>query len=346
MNMAKNFLFNEILKLTQKHFLGENPRPNSKVLCLYYHCVSDSSLTHLKHLYRYKSVKQFSNDLEAMTRMFEPLRIDDFLNYAGQPRINKKLPLLITFDDGLKEIYDVIAPLLLKKGIPATFFITRDFIDNKFLCYHHRASILLENICGFDHKRKFLLEMEIRRNSNSNGNREMRDIILNAAFNDRPLIDKLSEICEVDFDDYLNCVKPYVSEAQLKDLSKWGFGIGGHATDHAAFQYLSLPEQIRQAEDSVGYVKENLDLKYGVFSFPHSDSGVSRAFFNCIKQRGLIDLCFGTRGFVRDDEPMLHHRLNLERIQARADVAILRHLLRAIGRTVAGRIDVRRAYIC
>ena len=53
---------------------------------------------------------------------------------------------LLTFDDGFREIYDIIAPILLDKGIPATFFISSGFLDNRELCYQHKASLLVEKV--------------------------------------------------------------------------------------------------------------------------------------------------------------------------------------------------------
>lgn len=343
-NIARIYCRPPILRFVQHGLCRQGARPNSRVLCVYYHCVSNAPLAHLKHLYAYKNVRQFNRDLEIFEDSFEPLEVNEFLNHTGIPRSKGKHPILITFDDGLREIYDVVAPLLLRKGIPATFFITRDFIDNRFLCYHHRASILLEEVGRLDGKKKAAIEKEVRRHSSPTGrqNGELRDEILRAAFHNRPLIDRLARMCEVDFDSYLDSVKPYVSSEQLGALAKWGFGLGGHATDHSHFAHLSVAEQIRQTEDSVVHLKEKLGLKYGVFSFPHGDGGVASVFFERLRKRGLVDLCFGTRGFVRDREAMLHQRLNLERPLLRADMSILRHLVRAVGRVVTGRFRVRR----
>ena len=56
--------------------------------------------------------------------------------------------VFLSFDDGLREVYTIIAPILKERGLPATFFITTDFIDNKKLFYRNKASLLIEAIAG------------------------------------------------------------------------------------------------------------------------------------------------------------------------------------------------------
>ena len=50
----------------------------------------------------------------------------------------------ISFDDGLAECFSVARPLLLKHGIPCTFFITTDLIDNQTMFYRHKVSSCIE----------------------------------------------------------------------------------------------------------------------------------------------------------------------------------------------------------
>ena len=48
----------------------------------------------------------------------------------GSGKLDRRC-LHLTFDDGFRELHDVVAPILLRKGIPATFFVNSAFIDNK-----------------------------------------------------------------------------------------------------------------------------------------------------------------------------------------------------------------------
>jgi peptidoglycan/xylan/chitin deacetylase (PgdA/CDA1 family) len=115
-----------------------------KIIVPFYHTVADEQLPHIKHLYRMKTVDEFLKDLDFLLKHFKPIDIEVLNDYC----INRKKPknpvFHLTFDDGMKEIYEIVAPILLKKGIPATFFINSGFADNKALFYRHRKSLEIE----------------------------------------------------------------------------------------------------------------------------------------------------------------------------------------------------------
>src|SRR5438067_10965432 len=94
-----------------------------KTLLPYHHLVSDKELLHIKHLYSYKNTNQFKKDIDYFLKYFKPATVDELMD-----KINNKRPLpagrfLLTFDDGFKEVYEVIAPILSACKIPAIFFI-------------------------------------------------------------------------------------------------------------------------------------------------------------------------------------------------------------------------------
>lgn len=50
-----------------------------------------------------------------------------------------KNPCLITFDDGLKDVYRVAYPELKKRNIPFTVFIVTDFWTRKVICHRRNC---------------------------------------------------------------------------------------------------------------------------------------------------------------------------------------------------------------
>src|SRR5580693_4157887 len=80
----------------------------------FYHVVSNEECPHIKHLYTYKNVRQFEEDIDYLAREYTPIGADELENVlAGKYRGRRVM--LLTFDDGLRQMYDVVAPILLRK---------------------------------------------------------------------------------------------------------------------------------------------------------------------------------------------------------------------------------------
>jgi len=278
----------------------------------YYHAVSDNELFHLKYLYKYKNIKQFISDLDCLLTEFTPISIHDLKDYINK---NEKLPkkaFLLTFDDGFKEMYDIVAPILLEKSVPATFFINSDFLDNKNLCYQHKASILVEQIKKNDHNRKSLKKVREILEDNKIAVTEIESNILSITYFQKNILDDIARILGVDFKDYLNKQLPYLTSGQVKELIKYGFTIGAHSIDHPFYSTLPLEEQLFQTYKSIEVIKSKFSLNYGLFAFPHGDTKLSSNFFIDIYRSGLIDISFGTGGIVNDVFPQNIQRINFE----------------------------------
>ena len=107
-----------------------------KVIYPFYHIVSDNTPAHIKHLYPVKTIKQFEKDLDFLQKHFTA---------SVFPPKGKKSLFVLSFDDGLKEIYDIVAPILKKRNIPAIIFINTSFVDNKGIFDNYISSLKKEN---------------------------------------------------------------------------------------------------------------------------------------------------------------------------------------------------------
>src|SRR4030081_1498703 len=117
-----------------------------EVLLPYHHVVSDDYLPHIKGLYNYKNERQFIDDLDWLLRYRSPVHPDELLHCMIEKKPFPNNSFLLTFDDGFREVYESIAPILLKKGVPAIFFINPSFINNNELFYRCKLSLVIEKI--------------------------------------------------------------------------------------------------------------------------------------------------------------------------------------------------------
>ena len=289
--MGLNFL----IKCSGQHFVSP-----------FYHLVSDELLPHIKHLYPILSVKRFNEDLDFFEKHFRSIdaatlveNVKSGNNFAGNN-------FFLSFDDGLRQFYDVVAPILLQRGISATCFINTAFVDNKDMFYRLKASLLIEKLNNNSISCTTISFINALFAPAGLTYTQPADL-LKITFQTRNILDKVAEIVEVDFQEFLNKQKPYLTSVQIMKLKEQGFTIGAHSVSHPYYVTLSEDEQVGQTLESIEFVKERFQSESLLFSFPFSDFGVTFSFFDRIANQ--VDMTFGTASLKLDSV-----KSNLQRI--------------------------------
>jgi peptidoglycan/xylan/chitin deacetylase (PgdA/CDA1 family) len=276
-----------------------------KLIHPFYHTISNKPLLHIQHLYPVKNSEAFKADLDFLLQHFAPLGVKDFMELSRADSAPPKPSFLLSFDDGLSEFYDVIAPILLQKGVPAICFLNSAFIDNRDLFYRYKASLLVDAIM-----RSPALVEQIIPLTGSIG--DMKKHILSISYSERAQLDQIAEAIGSSFANYLSEQKPYLTSEQIVELKNKGFYFGAHSVDHPEYQYLNLEEQIRQTKESVEYVCNTFSLDYKLFSFPFTDYKVSKTFFDRLNAKNIIDFTFGSAGLKEESIQTHYQRIPFE----------------------------------
>lgn len=310
------------------HFLSNFSSTNNlvklsgtNVIMPFYHIVSNENLPHIKHLYFHRNTKQFENELDFYLKHFAPISLNDLINNNLS---QKKKYFFLSFDDGFKECYEIIAPILLKKGIPATFFVNTSFIDNKKLFYKLKASLVYD---------KFIHNL-----SNNSTLADTTNILKNNYSEEK--INDLAKLFDINFDNFLKTKKPYLTSEQIHWLLNNGFDIGSHSSNHRQYNNLSTNEQITETISSINYLQENFNIKHKSFSFPFTDFEVSNEFFEAIKQH--IEISFGTAGIKLDSIKNNFQRIPIEEFNISAQKIVKTEYLYFVLLKLIGKHIIKR----
>ncbi len=167
---------------------------------------------------------------------------EDF--FAG--KCFKGINVLITFDDGYKDNYDIALPILKKHDAAAVFFITTNFIGSNNWLWHDRVRYLV-------------VEGKINANEAENRLRKMNQgFPVDEAFNDK--INKFFEKAPK---------RLMMNWAEVKQLADNGFVIGAHTSNHKVLSLLDENEQQNEIETSIKEIKQNLKIETEHFAFPN-----------------------------------------------------------------------------
>jgi peptidoglycan/xylan/chitin deacetylase (PgdA/CDA1 family) len=275
----------------------------------YHHTVSNDHLPHIRHLYSYKNVKQFTKDIDHLLKHYKPVTVQDIINSLQE---KAKLPansFLLSFDDGFREVYHVVEPILSAKGVPATCFINPAFIDNKELFYRAKISLILEEMT----KKNVALTEKISSILQCYNNEEtVKQALRKIDQRNKNILDTIADSIGISFEEFLRKQQPFMTTDQLLSLHKKGFTIGGHSWNHPYYNLLNEEEQLSQTISSCRFVKENIAVSPMCFSFPHYDKGLPQSLFDKLVNTD-IDLFFGTQNQKTEIHNRMLHRFNAER---------------------------------
>jgi len=293
-----------------------------KLFLPFYHLVSNESPPHIRHLYPVRTERQFREDLDFLLKHFQPIDLQTLWGHVFEKRVFDRPVFHLSFDDGLRECHEVIMPILQEKGIPATFFLNPDFIDNHGLMFRYKASLLsVAHLQGVPH---------------------LKDPLA-VKYENRHLLDTFAEGIGLDFMAFLADQKPYLSTAQIQNMQAKGFTFGAHSLDHPQYSQIPLDEQIRQTVESLSVVKSRFGVALHTFAFPFTDDGVGLEFFNTVQEKlGEPLLSFGSAGAKRDVVATHLQRFAMERTLLPARNVVSAELAKAVLRRMLGRNIVRR----
>ena len=279
----------------------------------FYHAVSDQFMPHVAYAYRVRTRKRFIKDLDFLLKHFEPVGLDE-LKALGNRGKRKKPAMFLSFDDGLSEVHEVVAPVLLSRGIPAAIFVNTDFIDNRDLFYRYKSSLLLDRFESIKYSPAVTEIMQSRYHLASSNKRCVKKFIISMSYKNKKELDAVARLVDLDYETFLKVKKPYLTMQQLNELADQGFYIGSHSKDHPLFSEISSEERIIQYRESMEFLHARLGIDYRIFSFPFSDNGVPAEFFREIVSEDLpgVEASFGTRGLKKDSVSFHHQRIPME----------------------------------
>lgn len=298
----------------------------------YYHMVSDITVPHVSHLYRFRTIAEFKSDVEFLLRHFRPVTLGEIVDALNGKRTLSRHCFHLTFDDGFREMYDVVVPILQQAGVPATFFLNTAYLDGGGLAHYNALSVLLDRL----QSRHARLSAAARRHVESllpaatHGRITLRQRLLSIGYAQTSLVRPLAGACEIDLDKYVREASPHLSSDQVAAILKKGFSVGGHGHHHVVYSELPLSQQLEQTRTNMQFLSERFRVSPRAFAFPHTDLGVERTFFNDVFSEPLLEVSFGTAGLVPHFHPRNLERVTMEKTSASAARILARQFARAV----------------
>lgn len=301
-------------------------KSNQQLLIPFYHAVTNSTPSFIGSLYPPREIENFERDLDVMLELYEPISLEKLIEIVSSGnRINKNY-FHLTFDDGLANFYEVIAPILVKRKIPATVFVNSNFIDNKELFFRYKVSLLIDNYKNS--KEELKNEYTCFVHEKNPNEKSVINYLLAINYNNKEVLNELALKVGLSFSSVLEKQKPYLTSSQIKELINNGFTIGAHSVDHPFFMDINQDNQLEQVKESLKFLKNNFNIEYSSFSFPFADYGLKSSFFKSINENNSIDISFGTSGIKKDKISNNFQRISFEFADSNLEYFLLKEYLK------------------
>ena len=160
---------------------------------------------------------------------------------------NNKVCVLITFDDGYKDNYDIAFPILKKHNAKAVFFIVTNLIGTKKWLWHDKVRYL---------EHKGLIDSSTARSIfwKLNHNEEIPE--------------SFKAKVETDSVDQSNA-RLMMNWDEILEISNSGLIIGSHTNNHEVLSFLSVREQTKEISKSIDIINNKINGNCKYFSFPN-----------------------------------------------------------------------------
>ena len=241
-----------------------------RAVAINYHFVRDASPGRFR-LRAHERLQRFDEQLAQLAGRYPFLRCRDLFDaVCGSPAV------VITFDDGARDVFEQALPLLQRHGATATAFVcSRPYLEGRLLQIQKVEYLISElGLEGFrrafyhELERRFPGEVERESLAFSRGyqfyryvEEPLRRFKLDLNYQlpyavVEPLLDTLFENAFGAGSEADAVRETYMSFDQLRRLADAGVEIGSHAHAHRVLPRLDYVEQKREMEVSAGFLKQ------------------------------------------------------------------------------------------
>lgn len=263
-----------------------------------------------KHLNR----ELFVRSIEAISQAGQALSMNEVIWHCENKVPFPPKSFAVTFDDGFENNVSVAAPVLVDLKVPATIYVTTDFVDRNRMSWIDRVESAVEIapdqvFCASWTKENFSL-----------GDVTSRIYFLEAV---RRLVKTSSSVNPDDFagsiclqlgvegsdypDSELDCK---MSWEQVREVARSEmFTIGGHSHSHPILSFLSAQDLDYELDTCFALLKEQADIEPSHFSYPeglqHCYSG---EVIDALRERGVRSSPTAIAGRNTSDHDLFHLR--------------------------------------
>jgi len=235
------------------------------------------------------NVNKFQRQLDYITATFKVISLEEYANFLSGSSLAGTNLCVLTFDDGLKEHYLNVFPILKERKLTASFFPMTQPLSEHVVSAFHKVHFLLAKIgsrmladqfnlllkTGFPELvEKHLVDDRVKKqpkykwDDNLTANLKLSIATLPYKAKDAILSQLFSKFLG---DEEMFAQKLYVNSVEMREMQEAGMSFGGHTHAHPMLSHLSVEEQRSELKLAKQILDDALGQETRLFSYPYGD---------------------------------------------------------------------------
>jgi peptidoglycan/xylan/chitin deacetylase (PgdA/CDA1 family) len=262
--------------------------PYGDLVILMYHSVLDFGEEERECLQPGLIVSQqvFDRQMSFLARNHNLLSLEQLIGILKNNKPIPKRTVVITFDDGWRDNYLYAYPILKKHKVPATIFLSTDFVDTHKMFWFLQVKLLLAEGNFPLRKLAGVLKKVKEENKTSLSAQSLNSLDIDSIGGDADnFIEKMKRL---DFEVIQEIIDDMITEGgvlsdkwtkkrwvlswdEVMEMSQNNIDFGSHGCSHRILTTLNLDEVKQELIVSKKIIEEEIGKKVHLFSYPNGD---------------------------------------------------------------------------
>lgn len=256
--------------LLQAHRWWGHIAPWHGLVSLNYHRIGQAQNCPLDPELVSATPEQFEAQLRYLKLHFDVIRVGDIADVLRPG--SRRRAVLITFDDGYLDNYEVAFPLLKQEGVPATIFLSTGFLDQRGVAWWDEIVWMVKQATGPTIELPAAwnlahLDFSIK------GLRSATNRLIRFAKTLTPLeltrfLDDLGSSVGTGRAPRDQTTASWMTWDMVREMSRAGIEFGGHTVNHPVLSRCTVDEQRHEIVQSKARIEAEIGQSITAFSYP------------------------------------------------------------------------------
>lgn len=238
------------------------------LLVFNYHRIGDPALSPFDRALFSADVDEFERQVQFLKKNADVVGIADLEQVFQRPH----RAVLITFDDGYRDNYELAFPVLKQENVPATFFITSGFIDQSPIAWWDEIAWMVRSS-----ELSALNDLPVPGEALPLVSQDDREVAIEKLLlfykdlptpQTRPFLNRLAEATGTGRSPVALGKDLWMNWEMIRKMDQAGMDIGGHTVTHPVLSCTSIQDQRQEIFESKRRIEAELGHSISSFSYP------------------------------------------------------------------------------